>query len=68
MSRDEGPRTKGACRFYGMVQNKLKEDLLHSIVKGAVEAESMSKRRARRSSQPLATGLQGNNMRMSFSS
>ena len=40
MSSDEGPRTKVACMFNAMVQNKLQEDLLHSIVKGAVEAES----------------------------
>ena len=39
MSSDKGPRTKEACMFHGMVQNKSLEDLFHSIVEGAVEAE-----------------------------
>ena len=38
-SRDEGLHTKVACMFYGMVQNELQEDLVHSIVRGAVESE-----------------------------
>ena len=38
MSSDKGPRTKEACMFLGMVQNK-SLDLFHSIGKGAVEAE-----------------------------
>ena len=42
MSSDKEPRTKEACMFHGMVQNKPLEDLLHSIVEGAVEAESNS--------------------------
>ncbi len=39
MLRDEGLRTKAARMFHGMVQNKVQEDLVHSTVKGAVEAE-----------------------------
>ncbi len=39
ISRYAGLHTKVACMIYGMLQNKLQEDLVHSIVKGAVEAE-----------------------------
>jgi ribonucleoside-diphosphate reductase subunit M2 len=39
ISRDEGLHTEFACMIYGMLQNKLPEDLVHSIVKGAVDAE-----------------------------
>ncbi len=39
MSIDKGPRTKEACMFHGMVQNKSLEELLHNIVEGAMEAE-----------------------------
>ena len=35
ISRDEGLHTKVACMIYGMLQNKLQEELVHSIVKGA---------------------------------
>ena len=36
MSSDNGPRTKEACMFRGMVQNKSLKALFHSIVEGAV--------------------------------
>ena len=36
MSSDNGPRTKEACMFHGMVQNKSLKALFHSIVEGAV--------------------------------
>ena len=36
--RDEGLHTEIACVIYGMVQNEVPEHLVHSIVKGAVEA------------------------------
>ena len=39
IARDEGLHTEFACMLYGMLQNKLPEDLVHSIVKGAVDAE-----------------------------
>ena len=35
-SSDNGPRTKEACMFRGMVQNKSLKALFHSIVEGAV--------------------------------
>ena len=38
MSRDKGPRTKEACMFHGRVQDK-SLDLFRSVVQGAVEAE-----------------------------
>ena len=38
ISRDEGLHTKVACKIYGILQNKL-QDLVHNIVRGAVEAE-----------------------------
>ncbi len=37
--RDDGLHTTVACMTYGMSQKKLQEDLVHNIVKGAVEAE-----------------------------
>ncbi len=39
ISRDEGLHTKIACMIYGVLQNKVPEELVHSIMKGAVEAE-----------------------------
>merc|ERR1712203_557903 len=39
ISRDEGLHAEFACLIYGMLQNQLPEDVAHSIVKGAVEAE-----------------------------
>ncbi len=36
MSSDNGLRTKEACMFHGMVQNKSLKVLFHSIVEGAV--------------------------------
>jgi len=39
ISRDEGLHTEFACLLYGMLQNPLPEDVVHSIVRGAVEAE-----------------------------
>merc|ERR1711979_32246 len=39
ISRDEGLHTEFACLLYTMLQNPLPEDVVHSIVRGAVEAE-----------------------------
>merc|ERR1712190_630470 len=39
ISRDEGLHAEFACMIYGMLQNKLPEDIVHGIVRGAVEAE-----------------------------
>merc|ERR1712178_424359 len=39
ISRDEGLHTEFACLMYGMLQNKLPEDVVHEIVRGAVAAE-----------------------------
>jgi len=39
ISRDEGLHAEFACLVYGMLQNKLPDDVAHSIVRGAVEAE-----------------------------
>merc|ERR1711862_1003742 len=39
ISRDEGLHTEFACLLYGMLQNKLPDDVVHGIVKGAVAAE-----------------------------
>jgi len=39
ISRDEGLHAEFACLIYGMLQNKLPEDVIHGIVRGAVEAE-----------------------------
>jgi len=39
ISRDEGLHTEFACLIYSMLQNKLPEDVLHGIVRGAVDAE-----------------------------
>merc|ERR1712113_492824 len=39
ISRDEGLHAEFACLLYGMLQNKLPEDIVHGIVWGAVAAE-----------------------------
>jgi ribonucleotide reductase beta subunit family protein with ferritin-like domain len=39
ISRDEGLHTEFACLLYGMLQNKLPEEVVHSIIQGAVEVE-----------------------------
>jgi ribonucleoside-diphosphate reductase subunit M2 len=39
ISRDEGLHAEFACLVYGMLQHQLPEDVVHGIVKGAVEAE-----------------------------
>merc|ERR1711908_111385 len=39
ISRDEGLHTEFACLLYGMLQNPLPEEVVHTIVRGAVEAE-----------------------------
>jgi len=39
ISRDEGLHAEFACTLYGMLQNKLPEDVVHGIVRGAVESE-----------------------------
>jgi ribonucleoside-diphosphate reductase subunit M2 len=39
ISRDEGLHTEFACLLYGMLQNKLPDDMVHDIIKGAVAAE-----------------------------
>ncbi len=42
MSSGKGPRTKKACKFHGMVQNKPLEDSVRSIAERAVETERNS--------------------------
>merc|ERR1712188_11540 len=39
ISRDEGLHAEFACLLYGMLQNKLPDDVVHHIIKGAVEVE-----------------------------
>merc|ERR1711937_851814 len=39
ISRDEGLHAEFACLLYGMLQHKLPEDVVHDIVRGAVEVE-----------------------------
>jgi len=39
ISRDEGLHAEFACLVYGMLQNKLPDDVVHNIVRGAVAAE-----------------------------
>ncbi|CAK9074133.1 unnamed protein product [Durusdinium trenchii] len=39
ISRDEGLHADFACLLYSMLQNKLPEDIVHEIIKGAVEVE-----------------------------
>merc|ERR1712045_111708 len=39
ISRDEGLHAEFACLVYSMLQNKLPDDVVHNIVRGAVEIE-----------------------------
>jgi len=39
ISRDEGLHTEFACLIYGLLQNQLPEEVVHGIVRGAVDAE-----------------------------
>merc|ERR1712061_293270 len=39
ISRDEGLHAEFACMLYGMLQNQLPEDVVHNIVRGAVDVE-----------------------------
>merc|ERR1711937_554888 len=39
ISRDEGLHTEFACLLYGMLQHPLPEDVVHDIIRGAVDVE-----------------------------
>merc|ERR1711865_785955 len=39
ISRDEGLHAEFACLLYGMMQNKLPDDVVHDIIRGAVDTE-----------------------------
>merc|ERR1712129_196012 len=39
ISRDEGLHAEFACMLYNMLQNKLPEDVVHDMIRGAVAAE-----------------------------
>ena len=39
ISRDEGLHADFACLLYGMLEHKLPEDVVHEIIRGAVEVE-----------------------------
>merc|ERR1712178_143890 len=39
ISRDEGLHTEFACLLYTMLQNKLPDEVVHDIIKGAVDTE-----------------------------
>merc|ERR1712206_42697 len=39
ISRDEGLHAEFACLLYGMMENKLPEDVVHDIIRGAVATE-----------------------------
>merc|ERR1712078_431501 len=39
ISRDEGLHAEFACMLYGMLQHKLPEDVIHNMVRGAVDVE-----------------------------
>jgi len=39
ISRDEGLHAEFACLLYGMLQNKLPDDVVHEIIRGAVAVE-----------------------------
>jgi len=39
ISRDEGLHAEFACLIYGMLQTKLPEDVVHSMIRGAVDVE-----------------------------
>merc|ERR1711862_974712 len=40
ISRDEGLHAEFACLLYGMLQNKLPDDVVHEIIRGAVKVEN----------------------------
>jgi len=39
ISRDEGLHAEFACMLYGMLQHKLPEDVMHDMIRGAVDVE-----------------------------
>merc|ERR1719284_1493046 len=39
ISRDEGLHAEFACLLYSMLENKLPDDIVHSMIRGAVEVE-----------------------------
>merc|ERR1719235_1371742 len=39
ISRDEGLHTEFACLLYTMLQNKLPDEVIHAMIKGAVDVE-----------------------------
>merc|ERR1712195_258321 len=39
ISRDEGLHTEFACLLYTMLQNKLPDEVVHGLIRGAVNAE-----------------------------
>merc|ERR1712078_143177 len=39
ISRDEGLHAEFACLLYGMLQNKLPDDVVHHMIRGAVDVE-----------------------------
>merc|ERR1719324_2052375 len=39
ISRDEGLHAEFACLLYGMLQNRLPDDVMHEMIKGAVDVE-----------------------------
>jgi len=39
ISRDEGLHAEFACMVYGMLQNQLPEEVVHNIIRGAVDTE-----------------------------
>merc|ERR550537_70985 len=39
IARDEGLHAEFACLLYGMLQNKLPDDVVHEMIRGAVEVE-----------------------------
>merc|ERR1711879_862635 len=39
ISRDEGLHAEFACLLYGMLQHKLPEDVMHEMIRGAVDVE-----------------------------
>merc|ERR1711881_167260 len=39
ISRDDGLHADFACLIYGMLQNRLPDDVIHSMIRGAVECE-----------------------------
>merc|ERR1712209_203275 len=41
ISRDEGLHAEFACLVYGMLQNKLPDEVVHNLVRGAVAAERL---------------------------